>query len=104
MMSLRPLSRALPVAVLLSSFDSAKQFQHQVGLLPGPSRWTEGVECADVDHDGDLDIFFAEGDGYSSAGTKRQNILLINQFVPTGTLTFTDESVARLGAHVSNAK
>jgi len=92
------------VIALLSPAALAQQFQHQSGLLPGAARWSEGVECADVDHDGDLDIFFAEGDGFSSAGVKRQNILLINQFVPSGTLSFTDESVARLGVHVSNAK
>ncbi|MCY3002525.1 MAG: FG-GAP-like repeat-containing protein [Planctomycetota bacterium] len=31
-------------------------------------------------------------------------VLLINQFIPTGTLSFTDESVARLGTRLSNAK
>lgn len=77
----------------------AQQFQLQPGLIPGVVRWTEGVECADVENDGDLDIFFADGDGFSSAGTKRQNVLIINNFP-----SFTDESVARLGASVSNAK
>jgi hypothetical protein len=94
----------LPVFVSLSAAALAQQFQHQVGMLPGTARWSEGVECADVDGDGDLDIFFADGDGFSSAGTKRQNVLLINQFIPSGTLSFTDESVARLGVRVSNAK
>lgn len=88
----------------LSLNARAQQFQHQSGLLPGVARWSEGVECVDVDRDGDLDLVFADGDGFSSAGTKRQNVLLINQFVPSGVLSFTDESVARLGARVSNAK
>ncbi len=96
---------ALPVFVSLAAAPVlAQQFQHQVGMLPGTARWSEGVECADVDGDGDLDVFFADGDGFSSAGTKRQNVLLINQFIPSGTLSFTDESVARLGVRVSNAK
>lgn len=82
----------------------AQQFQ-QATNFPGPTNWCEGVECADVDRDGDLDVFFAEGDGFSSAGTKRQNILLINKLIEQGTAwTFADESVARLGAHISNAK
>ncbi len=82
----------------------AQQFQ-QVTNFPGPTNWCEGVECADVDRDGDLDVFFAEGDGFASAGTKRQNILLINKLIELGTAwSFADESVARLGAHISNAK
>lgn len=90
--------------LLLAAPASAQQFQ-QSTVFPGPQNWTEGVECADVDHDGDLDVFFAEGDGYSSAGPKRQNILLINKLIEQGTpWVFADESVARLGTHISNAK
>ncbi|MCC7011101.1 MAG: VCBS repeat-containing protein [Planctomycetes bacterium] len=97
---------ALPLVFLAAAGSAARaqQFQHQAGLLPGAVVWTEGVECADVDGDGDLDVFFADGDGFNAPSTKRQNVLLINQFVPTGVLTFTDESVARLGVHTSNAK
>ncbi|MEM7517325.1 MAG: hypothetical protein AAF368_10435, partial [Planctomycetota bacterium] len=81
----------------------AQQFQYQVGLLPG-TVWTEGVEAADVDNDGDFDLFFAEGEGFSFAGAQRQNKLMINQVQPGSALSFTDESVARLGVHLSNAK
>ena len=103
--SVQNMLRALGIAAVLSSISTAQiQFVHQVGMVPTSGLWTEGVECADVDNDGDLDIFFAYGEGFSSAGTKRQNGLLINNFVPSGVLSFTDESVARLGAHVSNAK
>ncbi len=103
----RSAARALYFVAVLCAVNSsarAQQFQHQVGLLPGVARWSEGVECVDVDKDGDLDLLFADGDGFSAAGTKRQNVVLINQFVPTGILSFSDESVARLGARVSNAK
>ncbi len=98
-------ARLLVPAVFLvhATTADAQQFQHQVGLLPGVV-WSEGVEAADVDRDGDMDLFFADGDGFSSAGTKRQNTLLINRIVETSTLSFQDESVARLGVHVSNAK
>ncbi len=91
-------------ALALAEHASAQQFQHQPGMIPGTPRWTEGVECADVDQDGDLDIFFADGEGFSSAGTKRQNVLVVNKLIENGSLSFADESVARLGAHVSNAK
>lgn len=75
-------------------------------MLPGPSRWSEGVEACDVDRDGDLDVLIADGEGFSSAtgAVKRQNILLINKFIENGILSFVDESVARLGVHVSYAK
>jgi plastocyanin len=102
--SVQVLFRAVATALALSNFSSAQQFVHQVGMVPTTGIWTEGVELADVDHDGDLDIFFASGDGYSTPSTKRQNTLLINNFIPSGVLSFTDESVARLGVHASNAK
>lgn len=95
---------AAGAAAALAVPGSAQQFQHQVGLIPGTVRWTEGVEAADADNDGDLDLFFADGDGFSSAGTKRQNVLVINKLIETAVFSFADESVARLGAHVSNAK
>jgi hypothetical protein len=93
---------ALSVCVIAPALT--QQFVHQNNLLPGPHRWTEGVTAEDVDLDGDLDLMFAEGDGFTSAGAQRQCRLLINQFVPTGNLTFTDESVARLGTRLANGK
>ncbi|QDU83712.1 FG-GAP repeat protein [Planctomycetes bacterium Pla163] len=80
----------------------AQQFVHSSNALPG-SVWTEGVEPADVDNDGDIDLFFADGDGFSSAGTKRQNRLYINKLEVTPN-TWADESVLRLGTNSSNAK
>jgi len=95
---------SITIAFLAAGTSAGAQQFQQVTNFPGPTRWAEGVECADVDHDGDLDVFFAEGDGFSSAGTKRQNVLIVNKLVETGPWTFADESVARLGTHVSNAK
>jgi plastocyanin len=98
------LARPLALLALFVSTASAQQFQHSPGALPGPARWSEGVEAVDVDQDGDLDLLFADGDGFTSPGTQRQNVLLINNLIPSGTATFTDESVARLGANLSNGK
>lgn len=86
----------------LSTSSSAQQFQEDTGALSG-ARWTEGIEAADVDNDGDLDLFFADGDGFSAAGTKRRNRLYVNGLeIAAG--TWTDESTARLGTLSSNAK
>ena len=95
---------ALAALGLLAAPASAQQFTRIPGLLPGTPRWSEGVEAVDVDNDGDLDLLFADGNGFTSAGAKRQNVLLINQLIETGASSFTDESVARLGANSSNAK
>ena len=94
---------ALALPVLLSASAGAQQFQ-QVTAFPGTAFWSEGVECADVDQDGDLDIFVADGDGFASAGTQRQNRLWINQHSQGQSWTIVDESIARLGTHTSNAK
>jgi hypothetical protein len=100
-------ARAVPasfvVVPLLASFAAAQQFQAPTAF-PGSAFWSEGVECADVDQDGDLDVFVADGDGFNTAGTQRQNRLFVNQLVQGQAWTLTDESVARLGAHSSNAK
>lgn len=91
-------------AVISCASAAAQQFTQVTGVLPGPDRWSEGVTAADVDLDGDLDLFFANGDGFASPGTQRQNTLIINQLVEQGPNIYTDESVARLGVHVSHAK
>ncbi len=91
-------------AALFSASAAAQQFTQLTGALPGPARWSEGVTAADVDLDGDLDLFFANGDGFASPGTKRQNTLIINKLVEQGPNIYADESVARLGARSSHAK
>ncbi len=98
---LRAVAAALAVPALAGG-AFAQQFTF-VNVIPGPNRWTEGLEAADVDNDGDFDLFFADGEGFSSASTQRQNVLVINA-LESSPGTFTDESVARLGVNTSNAK
>ncbi len=97
-------SMRILLPLLLAPAATAQQFTYQNGLLPGPNRWAEGVTAADVDGDGDLDLLFSEGEGFASAGAQRACRLLVNQTVPTGTLSFTDESTARLGSYLANGK
>ena len=88
----RSLSAALALVVWTASGAppaAAQQLVEQPGMLPGGAVWTEGVECADVDGDGDLDVFFANGEGMSGPGPKRQNVLLIKQLVESGSVYFT---------------
>ena len=94
--------RALTLLAAFTGVSTAQQFDY-VGNIPGGDIWTEGVEAADVDNDGDLDMFFAEGEGFSSAGPARQNRLVLNNF-GSGPPNFSDVSVARLGTHLSHAK
>lgn len=82
----------------------AQQFAGATNFPDGAGNYSEGVECADVDQDGDLDIIVADGDGFVS-GTARQNRIYINTFIETGTpWVIVDESVARFGANLSDAK
>lgn len=96
--------RPLVAGCLLSTAVSAQQFESVPGLIPGPALWSEGVEAVDVDADGDFDLCFAEGAGYSSPETQHQQVLVINQLVETGSLSFTEESVARLGTQLACGK
>jgi VCBS repeat protein len=89
------------VAVLAAAAPSlrAQQFQ-QVGTgLPGPVVWSEGVDVFDANGDGWLDIIFANGIGFSGASGALAPTLLINH-TPSigGTITFADETAARLPA------
>lgn len=60
---------------------------------PNLSEYSSQVAFGDVDHDGDLDIAFANGRGYNTATLMEKVRLFIND----GTGHFSDETDARLG-------
>ena len=100
---LAPASFAFAGIALTGAVPLQAQQFNLAGSLPGGFEWTEGVEAADVDQDGDADLFTANGEGLYSASTKLQAGLIVNQ-LEVGPGLFSDESVARLGVALSNAK
>ncbi len=89
------LPRALGALIMTLSFAgglSAQQFQDQsIARLPDANEYSSQVVVADIDGDGDLDIGFANGRGFSTASVAERVRLMIND----GTGNFTDESIAR---------
>ena len=79
------------------------QFRVVEGALPGPTLWTEGLALADVENDGDLDLFLARGEGWSGPGRVHQNGLFLNQ-LEEAPFRFADVSVERLGYSESHAR
>jgi len=70
--------RVLPVLALAAAAlpAGAQQFLYDATALPAQNIWTDGVEIADVDGDGDNDILFANGSTYSSGGAQPQHLFL----------------------------
>lgn len=93
----RPSCRVLALAGLsiaaLANAASAQQFRDETSSrFPSQADYTNQLSFCDVDGDGDLDIAFADGQGYSSQGAALRAKLYIND----GTGNFTDESTARI--------
>src|SRR5690242_5417879 len=57
-----------------------QQLIHNTTDVPGSSGYTENVDFADVDNDGDWDAAFAEGGDFGN----QQNVLWINQGAAQG--------------------
>lgn len=80
------------------------QFTQQSGVVTGPTAWTEGVTSVDIDGDNDIDVIFANGNGFSSAGTPLAPTILINTGTVGGNPVFVDETATRLPSFTQNGK
>ena len=70
----------------------AQQFVDQTAVrFPTQAEYTNYIAVGDIDGDGDLDICFANGGGYSALGTLLKPRLYVN----SGSGVFTDETDAR---------
>ena len=82
-----------PRSVLIAGSAFGQQFADRTSTrFPSQSVYSNQLSFCDVDNDGDLDIAFADGQGYSSAGAALRAKLYIND----GAGFFSDESNARI--------
>lgn len=84
----------ITVGLGLATGAAAQQFvEQQATRFPQPAQtdYSNQLTIGDIDGDSDLDIIWANGGGFSSAGTPQVSRIYINN----GSGVFTDESTAR---------
>jgi hypothetical protein len=104
-MSLLPRARAASVAgavVSLSALASAQSFQNVTNQMPANGGYTENVDFADVDGDGDRDAMLAEG---GDSGNDQNDLWINRGFEPGGTIGFfADRTATQLPAVLDDSR
>jgi hypothetical protein len=93
---MRPaLPTVLPAALLAAAIAPvalAQQFVQQTSTrFPTQNEYSNQCSAVDIDNDGDLDLVWANGQGYSTQGTQLQMRVYVNN----GSGVFADESATR---------
>ena len=90
------------VSALFAPLAMAQQFQDQTAARypVHPAEYTNQITVGDIDGDTDLDLIFANGQGYMAAGAPLQ----LRVFINNGSGTFTDESALRAAGQLFIAR
>ena len=90
------------LVLALAGGATAQQFVQETGTrFPGAlNEYTNQVTLADFDHDGDVDIAWANGGNFGSPGSPQ----VLRLYVNDGTGVFADESAARTGGLAGNIR
>lgn len=80
----------------IAGLASAQQFTQQTTtLFPTQTEYSNQITSVDIDGDGDLDLIFANGQGYNAQGVALQLRIYVNRINEPGQAKFVDESAAR---------
>ena len=83
---------AILAAAAIAPFAGAQQFVQQTSTrFPTQNEYSNQCSAVDIDNDGDLDLVWANGQGYSTQGTQLQMRVYVNN----GAGVFADESSTR---------
>jgi len=82
----------LPLGISLAAQAQIQFVDQTTTRFPVQAEYTNYIAVADIDADGDLDICFANGQGYSSLGTLLKPRIYINN----GAGVFTDQTDTRV--------
>jgi MYXO-CTERM domain-containing protein len=89
-----------PLLVTASSARASLWEDDTAGSIGTTAEWTNKAELADINGDGRVDILFANGGNYSSAGANELNRVFLND----GDGTFTEATTTVFGAIGDHAR